>query len=183
MHLTKANGPLNWAHPISKTNLEPHLVWPALWNVFFFFFPLNKHVVILQFPFPVFYDFQLLNCLVLNIHFSKWLIQLISEGYQINLIINREALYIVLHYTFKTNFSTSLVDQPVKNLPAVQEVWVQSLGREDPLEKGMATHSRSLAWEIPWTVEPGGLCSSWGQKSQWSLAGYVVHGVKRVKHN
>ena len=114
--------------------------------------------------------FQLFNCLILNIHFSKWLIQLISEGYQINLIINREALYIVLHYIFKINFSTSLVDQPVKNLPAVQEVWVQSLGREDSLEKGMATHSRSLAWEIPRTVEPGGLYSSWGQKSRTQLA-------------
>ena len=42
----------------------------------------------------------------------------------------------------------------VKNLPAVQEMWVQSLGREHPLEKGMATHSSILAWEIPWTEEP-----------------------------
>ena len=45
----------------------------------------------------------------------------------------------------------------VKNLPAVQETWVQSLGREDPLEKGLATHSSILAWRIPWTEEPGGL--------------------------
>ena len=47
----------------------------------------------------------------------------------------------------------------VKNLPAIQETWVQSLGREDPLEKGMATHSRILAWRIPWTEEPGRLQS------------------------
>ena len=47
----------------------------------------------------------------------------------------------------------------VKNLPAKQETWVQSLGQEDPLEKGMATHSSILAWEIPWTEEPGGLRS------------------------
>ena len=47
----------------------------------------------------------------------------------------------------------------VKNLPAVQETWVQSLGREDPLEKEMATHSGILAWRIPWTEEPGGLQS------------------------
>ena len=47
----------------------------------------------------------------------------------------------------------SLVTQMVKNLPAVQETWVQSLGQEDPLEKGMATHSSILAWEIPWTEE------------------------------
>ena len=45
----------------------------------------------------------------------------------------------------------------VKNLPAVQETWVQSLGREDPLEEGMATCSSILAWRIPWTEEPGGL--------------------------
>ena len=50
--------------------------------------------------------------------------------------------------------------QPIKNLPAVQErqeKQVQSLGREDPLEEEMATHSSILAWKIPWTEEPGGL--------------------------
>ena len=46
-----------------------------------------------------------------------------------------------------------------KNLPAVQETWVQSLGREDPLEKGLATYSSILAWRIAWTEEPGGLQS------------------------
>ena len=45
----------------------------------------------------------------------------------------------------------------VKNLPAVQKTWVRSLGQEDPLEKGMATHSSILAWRIPWTEKPGGL--------------------------
>ena len=57
----------------------------------------------------------------------------------------------------------SLVAQMVKNLPATQETWVQSLGWEDLLEKGMATHSNILAWRIPWTEEPGGL--------------HTVHGV------
>ena len=47
----------------------------------------------------------------------------------------------------------------VKHLPAMQETWVQSLGWEDPLEKEMATHSSPLAWEIPWTEEPGRLQS------------------------
>ena len=42
----------------------------------------------------------------------------------------------------------------VKKLPAIEETWVQSLGQEDPLEKGVATHSRILAWRIPWTEEP-----------------------------
>ena len=46
----------------------------------------------------------------------------------------------------------SLVAQLVKNLPLMQETWVQSLGWEDPLEKGTATHSSILAWRIPWTV-------------------------------
>ena len=53
----------------------------------------------------------------------------------------------------------SLVAQKVKNLPAMQETWVQSLGWEDSLEKEMATHSGILAWRIPWTEEPGGLQS------------------------
>ena len=47
----------------------------------------------------------------------------------------------------------------VKNLPAMQETRVQSLGQEDPLEKGMATHSSIFAWRIPWTEEPVGLQS------------------------
>ena len=52
----------------------------------------------------------------------------------------------------------------VKNLPAMQDTWVQSLGWEDPLEKGMATRSSILAWRIPWTEEPGGLQSMWSQR-------------------
>ena len=47
----------------------------------------------------------------------------------------------------------------VKGLPSMQETWVRFLGREDPLEKGMATHSSTLAWTTPWTEEPGGLQS------------------------
>ena len=53
----------------------------------------------------------------------------------------------------------SLVAHTVKNLPAMQETRVQLLGQEDPLEKGVATHSSILAWKIPWTEEPGGLQS------------------------
>ena len=59
----------------------------------------------------------------------------------------------------------SLGAQMVKNLPAIQETWVQSPGWDDPLEKGMATHSSILAWRIPWTEEPGGL-QSVGLQSQ-----------------
>ena len=57
-----------------------------------------------------------------------------------------------------------LMVQTVKNLPAVQETQVQSLGQESPLEKGMATHSSILAWRIPWTEEPGGLQSMGSQR-------------------
>ena len=62
----------------------------------------------------------------------------------------------------------SLVAQTVKNLPAMQETWVRSLGWEDPLEKGKATHSSILAWRIPWTEELGRLQSM---------------GFQRVRHN
>ena len=58
----------------------------------------------------------------------------------------------------------------VKNLPAMQEMQVRSLGQEDPLEKEMATHSSILAWEIPWTEEPGELWSTRLQKSQTQLS-------------
>ena len=56
----------------------------------------------------------------------------------------------------------------VKNPPAMQETWIRSLGQEDSLEKGMATHSSSFAWETPWTEEP-----------VWA----TVHGVSRVRHD
>ena len=63
----------------------------------------------------------------------------------------------------------SLVDKTVKNLPAMHKTWVQSLGQEDPLKKGMATHSSVLAWRIPW---------------QRSLTGYLLPtGLQRVGHN
>ena len=59
---------------------------------------------------------------------------------------------------------SSLVAQTVKNLPAMWETWVQSVGREDPLEEDMATHSSILAWRIPWAEEPGGLQSMGSQR-------------------
>ena len=63
---------------------------------------------------------------------------------------------------------TSLVAQTVKHLPTMLETWVQSLGQEDILEKEMATHSNILAWQIPWTEEPGGIQSM---------------GLQRVRHD
>ena len=66
----------------------------------------------------------------------------------------------ILHYNFSNNY--------VKNLLAMWETWVQSLGWEDPLEKGTANHASILAWRNPWTEEPGGLPSK---------------GMQRVGHN
>ena len=62
----------------------------------------------------------------------------------------------------------SLVAKTVKNLPAMQETQVSSMSQQDPLEKGMVTHSSILAWRIPWTEEPDGLQSM---------------GWQRVRHN
>ena len=58
----------------------------------------------------------------------------------------------------------TLVAQMVKDLSAMKETMVQSLGQKDPLAKGMASHSSILAWRIPWTEEPDGLHSAWGLK-------------------
>ena len=63
-----------------------------------------------------------------------------------------------------------LVAQTVKNLLAVQETWVRSLGREDPLVKEMATHSSIIAWRIPRTEEPGGLQTVGSAKSRMQLS-------------
>ena len=63
----------------------------------------------------------------------------------------------------------SLVAQLVKNLPAMGETWVQSLGWEDPLEKGKATHSSILAWRIPWTVQ------SMGSQSRTQVSNFHFH--------
>ena len=62
------------------------------------------------------------------------------------------------------NIGASLVAQMVKRLPTTRETWVRSLGREDPLEKEMATLSSILAWKIPWMEEPGGLQSMGSQR-------------------
>jgi len=73
-----------------------------------------------------------------------------------------------IHYDVKGIISflsiAANMAQMVKNLPAMWETWAQSLGWDDPLEKGMATHSSILAWRILWTEEPGGLQSIGSQR-------------------
>ena len=66
---------------------------------------------------------------------------------------------------FTTSATWETLDSVVKNLPAEQETWVQSLGWEDPLEEEMATHSSIPAWEIPWTEDPGWLQSMGSKKN------------------
>ena len=68
--------------------------------------------------------------------------------------------------TYLTPYWASFVAQTIKNLPAILETRGQSLGQEDLLQNGMATHSSILAWEIPWTEEPGRIQSMRSQKSQ-----------------
>ena len=74
--------------------------------------------------------------------------------------------FIIFNYPIYS-FSSSSV---VKNLPAKQETWVQSLDQEDSLRKEMATHSSILAWSIPWTAEPGRLQSVGSQRVRHNLA-------------
>ena len=76
--------------------------------------------------------------------------------------------YALLKIEVELIYGASLMAQMVKNLPAMQETWVWSLGWEDPLEKEMTTHSSILSWRIPWTGEPGELQSI---------------GLQRVGHN
>ena len=75
----------------------------------------------------------------------------------------------------------SLVAQTVKDLPAMWETWVQSLGWEDPLEEGMATHSSVFAWRIPWTEEPWGL-QSCGHKESDTIErpSTAWHSINRI---
>ena len=67
--------------------------------------------------------------------------------------------------------------QTIKNLPAMQETWVRSLGQEDPLEKGMATHSSILAWRILWIEEPGGV-QSMGHRESDRIERLTIIGME-----
>ena len=74
------------------------------------------------------------------------------------LLLDYPLKIIILYYW------ASLVAQTVKCMPTMRETWVRSLGREDPLEKEMATHSSTLAWKIPWAEEPGRLQAMGSQR-------------------
>ena len=106
------------------------------------------------------YSFQ-----YLSLYFSVWLDFYIVSGFIFSRLLkplflskqNNLQLPLNVSFILPQNIKASLVAQIVKNLPAMQETPVWSLGREDPLEKEMATHSSIFAWRIPWTGYPGGL--------------------------
>ena len=77
----------------------------------------------------------------------------------------------------------SLMVQMVKNLPAMPETQVRSLGQEDHLEKRMVTHSSDLAWRIPWTEEPGRLYSSWGCKESDMIEQLNAYKTTKTYHH
>ena len=83
---------------------------------------------------------------------------------------------IIQHLFLTSYYRASLVVQMGKNLPARRKTWVRSLGWEDPLEEGMATHSSLLAWRVPWKQEPGGLQAMGSQRVGHSWA------TKRTQH-
>ena len=109
---------------------------------------------------------------------STWYVPdilLCTENITVNLIILGliEFFYFITYWSFKKKKNNctykyilwpSLGAKTVKNLPAMQETWVWSLGQEGSLEQEVATHSNILAWRIPWTEEPGGLQSTGSQR-------------------
>ena len=102
-------------------------------------------------------------------NFSTDLRQVSGDGSRMN-----QAYYILFlyfRYYYILSVLASLVAQTVKNPPAMWETWVRSLTREDPLEKGMATHSSILAWRISWTEEPGELGPGGGKESHTAERG------------
>ena len=83
---------------------------------------------------------------------------------QVHFIVSSTVLFLPLNLGSLRQLETSLVAQRLKCLPTMRETQVQSLGREDPLEQEMATHSSILAWRIPWKEEPGRLQSTGSQR-------------------
>ena len=143
--------PFHFLGSLSKCTLFPHIIW----------LPSLKHQLVLWLW--VWY----LNCLILSFLFYKMGIKVVPTHkhhksmsiclLNIRILFDLYLSLFNLYWDFLEEKGTSLVAQSVKNPPAIQETQVQSLGWEDPLEKGMATHSSILPWRIPWTEEPGRL--------------------------
>ena len=97
---------------------------------------------------------------------------------KLNTVVNKTTTFMKSVMLFFYTFSDGSV---VKNLPAMQEMQVWSLGQEDPLKKEMAIHSSILAWEIPWTMVPGGLQSMGLQRDRHDLPTKQQHMTKSMK--
>ena len=111
---------------------------------------------------------------------------LVSSLYWIQILCETDVLQtlyfsktVACLFIFKIHILPSLVAQWVKNLPAMQETWVQSLNWEDPLEKEMATHASTLAWRIPWTEEPGRL-NSVESRVRHNLVTKLLYPTERI---
>ena len=113
-------------------------------NVSFFCIKIERETGVQWWP-------LLMDC-VIDMEFLDWL---------------QNKFYLRRNITMSSSQLASLVAQIVKNLPVKREIWVQFLGQEDSLEKGMATHSGILAWIIPWTEEPSGLQSMGSQRVRY----------------
>ena len=114
------------------------------------------------------------HCTSFCFHFPLWA-DLAASGLRRAQKNKQKLRPVLLHLPRPVYTAASPMAQSVKNLLAIQETQVPSLGREGPLEKGMAIHSSILAWEIPWTEEPGGLQpiasqKSWTRLSDWTTA-------------
>ena len=125
--------------------------------------------------------------MLITVWYGGWGKQILKSQWTENLWIFLVALCTIPHPSHRSHqlarclaswtawIWASLVAQMVKNLPAVQETGVQSLGRWDPLENGMETHSSILDWKIPWTEEPGGLQSMKSQRVRYDCAINILY--------
>ena len=113
----------------------------------------------------------------LSLHFSLWL----SNGFFCTVMwVN---YYYSCYYYHHLYFFKLSLAQMVKNLPTIQEAWVQSLCLEDPLEKGLTTHSSILTWRTPWTKDPGGVQSTELQRVErdWAINIFLFIWYKKQK--
>ena len=109
------------------------------------------------------------TCIILLDSICKWyhMIFVLVWLSSLSIIISRSIHFAangIIPFFLMSSISISLVAQMVKRLSTMWETWVRSLGREDPLEKEMATHASSIAWKIPWMEEPGRLQSMGSQR-------------------
>ena len=101
----------------------------------------------------------------MHIHGVSMCVQISSPSFEtIYLLIWLHQVLVAACRIFDLHYWTSLVAHTVKRLSTMRETWVRSLGWEDPLEKEMAIHSRTIAWKTPWTEEPGRLQSMGSQR-------------------